>query len=281
VKSENSRGSGSEHVEIEPGVAHEARVYDYLLGGTDNFEADRRAAKAHGKAVGGIENARHAVRANRRFLGRAIRYLAAEAGVRQFLDLGSGIPTLDNVHQVAQRIAPSSRIIYVDYDPIVLAHAHSLNNGTAEGATACLLVDMRDVELVLKDAAAILDFDQPVAVLFVSVLHFLSDNEDPHGLVRSYLDRLASGSCLVVSHLASDIQPDAMAALAETTAQHDKVDYEFHPRPRTDVTGFFDGLELVDRGVVPIETWRPEDPSPSLPAGVGVPPFHAGVGRKP
>ena len=279
--SERSGPRDGELPVIDGEVAHEARVYDFLLGGGDNFDVDRKAAEAHGRAVGGIENSRHAVRANRRFLGRAIRYLAAEAGIRQFLDLGSGIPTRDNVHEVAQRIAPGSRVIYVDYDPIVMAHAHTLVNGTTEGATAYLLADMRDVELILRDAAAIVDFSQPVAVMFVSMLHFLPDDEDPHALVRRYLDRLASGSFLVVSHVAADIQPDAMAALADTTARDNSIDYDFHPRSRVEVARFFNGLDLVDPGMVQIDDWRPEDPLPPPPPGGGDPPFHSGVGRKP
>ena len=267
-------------LEIDTGVAHEARVYDVLLGGTDNFEVDRKAAEEHGRAVGGIENSRHAVGANRRFLGRAVRYLAAEAGVRQFLDLGSGIPTQDNVHQVAQRVAPDSRVVYVDYDPIVMAHAHNLVNGTPEGATAYALADLRDVDTVTTEAAAILDFRQPVAVLFVSMLHFY-EAQEPYEIVHRYLGELASGSFLVVSHMAADVQPEAIAALAETTARNEAIAYRFHPRTRAEVARFFAGLELVDPGVVPIEQWRPDEPPPPSPAGGGEPPFHAGIGQKP
>jgi hypothetical protein len=268
-------------LEIDTGAAHEARVYDVLLGGKDNFEVDRKAAEAHGRAVGGIENSRHAVRANRRFLGRAVRYLVQEAGVRQFLDLGSGIPTQQNVHQVAQRIAPESRVVYVDYDPIVLAHAHSLVNGTPEGATAYVLADLRDTGTVVTEAAATVDFGRPVAVLFVSMLHFFRDAEDPHGIVRRYLVDLAPGSFVVVSQLAADIQPEAIAALAETTAENDEIAYEFHPRMRLEVARFLDGLRLVEPGVVPIEQWRPDGPPPPPPPAGGEPPFHAGVGQKP
>jgi hypothetical protein len=266
---------------IDTGVAHEARVYDVLLGGTDNFEVDRNAAEEHGRAVGGIENSRHAVRANRRFLGRAVRYLAGEAGVRQFLDLGSGIPTQENVHQVAQRVAPESRIVYVDYDPIVMAHAHNLVNGTPEGAAAYVNADMRDVDAVLAEAAATLDFTEPMAVLFVSMLHFFADTDDPYGTVRRYVGELAPGSFLAVSHMAADIQPAAIAALAEATAKNDTIDYAFHPRSQTEVAEFFDGLKLVEPGVVPIETWRPDGEPPPPPLEGGEPPFHAGVGCKP
>ena len=279
--SERSAPRDSEPLEIDGGVAHEARVYDYLLGGKDNFEVDRKAAEAHGRAVGGIENSRHAVRANRRFLGRAVRYLAAEAGIRQFLDLGSGIPTGENVHEVAQRVAPDARVVYVDYDPIVMAHAHALINGAAEGATAYVLADMRDVDVILAEAAGTLDFGRPVAVMFVSMLHFLDDAEDPYGIVHHYLGRLAPGSFLVVSHMAADIQAEAIAALAENTARDDSIDYKFHPRTSVEVLRLFDGLEVVDPGVVPIDEWRPDERVPPPPEGAGDPPFHAGVGRKP
>jgi hypothetical protein len=251
-----------------------------LLGGMDNFEVDRKAAEEHGRAVGGIENSRHAVRANRRFLGRAVRYLAAEAGVRQFLDLGSGIPTQENVHQVAQRVAPDSRVVYVDYDPIVMAHAHHLVNGTPEGAAAYVLADLRDVDTVITEAAATLDFTQPVAVLFVSMLHFY-EGQDAYEVAHRYLGELAPGSFLVVSHLAADIQPEAIAALAETTGKNETIAYRFHPRTRAEVTRFFAGVDLADPGVVPIEQWRPDEPPPPPPVGGGEPPFHAGIGHKP
>jgi hypothetical protein len=270
----------SDPLVVDTERAHEARVYDVLLGGTDNFDVDRKAAEEHGRAVGGIENSRHAVHANRRFLGRAVRYLAADAGVRQFLDLGSGIPTQENVHQVAQRVAPDSRVVYVDYDPIVMAHAHHLVNGTPEGAAAYVLADLRDLDTVITEAAATVDFTQPVAVLFVSMLHFY-EAEDPYEVVHRYLGELAPGSFLVVSHLAADIQPEAIAALAETTAKNDTIAYEFHPRPRAEVTRFFSGLDLIDPGVVPIEQWRPDKPPPRPPVGGGEPPFHAGIGHKP
>ncbi|HET6951849.1 MAG TPA: SAM-dependent methyltransferase [Acidimicrobiales bacterium] len=280
MKSQAHEGSW-EWFEIDRSVAHVARTYDYLLGGTDNFAVDREAAEAHGKAVGGIENSRHAVRANRRFLSRAVRYLAGEAGIRQFLDLGSGIPTRENVHQVAQRIAPGARVVYVDNDPVVLAHAQTLLNGTPEGSTAYVMADLSDPEPVLAEAASTLDFAQPVAVLFVSMLHFFPDDVDPCGIVARYIEQMTSGSYLVVSHMARDIQPEAIAALAEATAEDDTIGYEFYPRTRAEVARFLDGVELVKPGVVPVEDWIPDGPPPRRPAGIGEPPFHAGIGYKP
>jgi hypothetical protein len=269
-----------EPLEINACVAHEARVYDALLGGRDNFTIDRMAAEEHGRAVGGIDNARHAVRANRRFLGRAVRYLAADAGVRQFLDLGSGIPTQQNVHQIAQRVAPECRVVYADYDPIVQANAHALVNGTPDEAVAYVLADLRDIDRVISRAAVTLDLSQPVAVLLVSVLHFFADAEGPDEIVSGYLSQFASGSFLAVSHMAADIQPEAIAALAAATAKNDTIGYEYHPRSRARVARFLDGLDLVEPGVVPLEQWRPDGPPPPPPPGGGEPPFHAGVGHR-
>ena len=160
-----------------------ARVYDYLLGGTTNFAVDRDAAVHVTAGAGGVETSRRYVRANRRFLGRAVRYLAAEVGVRQFLDLGAGIPTVNNVHEVAQQVAPDSKIVYVDDDPIVLAHAHQLLTSTPEGAATFFQHDLRDHEAVLAQTAATLDFSEPIAVMLVSMLHLFPDAADPYGIV--------------------------------------------------------------------------------------------------
>lgn len=262
---------------IDTSVANEARVYDYLLGGSDSFEVDRRAAEAHARAAGGIDRARHAVRANRQFLGRVVRYLADDAGIGQFLDIGSGIPTGENVHAVAQQARTSARVVYVDRDPVALSRAHEVLGASANWATAYIDSDMRHPDGVIQLASPMLDFAAPVAVLFVSVLHFLADAEGPYGLVRAYLERLVPGSFLVTSHLAADIQPQAMAALA-SSADADTIAYRFHPRSRAQVERFFDGLEVVAPGVVPVEDWRAESQTPPPPDG-RVPPFHAGVGQ--
>jgi S-adenosyl methyltransferase len=263
--------------EIDTTVAHAARVYDYLLGGTDNFAVDRAAAEEQAKAVGGIEKSRGEIRANRAFLGRAVRYLATEGGVRQFLDLGTGIPNADNVHGVAQEVARDARIVYVDTDPVVLAHAHALLRSTPQGATAYVDADLRRPATVLAQAAATLDLTRPVAVMLVSILHLVGDGEDPHGIVGRYMDAVPPGSHLVISHLTKDIQTEAMTKL-ERSAPPDAA-YRFLMRSHDQVSDFFDGLELVEPGVVSVDQWRPDATQP--PAAAEPAPFWCGVGRKP
>jgi hypothetical protein len=251
-----------EPAEIDISVAHYARVYDYLLGGSDNFAVDREAAERQADAVGGLDAGRLAVRAQRAFLGRAVRYLVTEAGIRQFLDLGTGIPAANNVHQVAQQLAPESRIVYVDNDPIVLAHAHSLLRSSPEGATSYVDGDLRDPSAVLRQAANTLDFSQPIAVVMIAVLHLFHDEDDPHGIVTKLLEAVPSGSYLAVSHLAKDILPDEMAKMARATPR--SAQYRLVMRTQDEISRFFDGLELVPPGLVRIDQWRTE---PSRPAG--------------
>jgi S-adenosyl methyltransferase len=264
--------------EIDSTVAHPARVYDYLLGGKDHFEVDKEAA-VHATAAfgGGVDTARLIVRANRDFLVRAVRYLATEAGMRQFLDIGTGIPNADNVHAVAQEAAPTSRIVYADYDPIVLAHAHALLESTREGATDYIHGDLREPEPILEGAAATLDFTQPVAVVLIGVLHFLRDSDDPHGILARIVEALAPGSYLAIGHLASDINPEEMSALAER--YDESVDEVMVVRSHAEVTRFFDGMEIVDPGVVPLDQWRPTDPAAAT-SGFVLPAYGA-VARKP
>lgn len=271
-------GVGGEPPEIDPSVPHSARVYDYLLGGVTNFTADREAAEQQAAAFGGLDKARASVRGNRVFLGQVVRYLAGEAGVRQFLDIGTGIPTEPNVHQVAQQVAAESRVVYVDYDPIVLAHAHELLDGTEEGATVFVRRDLHEPAGILEEAGGTLDFGSPVAVLLIALLHHVPDDDDPHGIVGEFMRMVPSGSYLAISHMASDIAADEMAALARSVPAD--ATYRFAMRSKTEVTRFFDGLELVDPGVVPIDQWRPEDwPTPSEDR---VPAHHwGGVARKP
>lgn len=271
-----------EVAKIDTSVAHPARVYDYLLGGTDNFAVDREAAKLHAAAnPGGIDAVRTDIRANRGFLVRAVRYLAGEAGIRQFLDIGTGVPNADNVHAVAQRTAPDSRIVYVDNDPIVLAHAHSLLRSSPEGAAAYIDADLREPDSIVEKAAATLDLNKPIAVMLIAILHFELKGGDPEDIVARILDAVPSGSYLVISHLTQDIQPEVMAKLAEVVEANPTMDYRFVMRTRSDVARFFDGLELVEPGIVPVEDWRPDDAKPARPAGVGEPPFYGAVGRKP
>ena len=268
-------------VEIDTSVASEARVYDYLLGGTDNFDIDRMVAARQGEAVGGIDNARAAVRANRVFLREVMRYLVGAAGVRQFLDVGSGIPTQDNVHEVAQAASPDCRILYVDYDPVVLAHAHKLLRSTPEGAADFVLGDFRDADRILDQARHTLDFGRPVALMLVSFLHFFSDAADPQATVARLVTALPAGSYLVVSHLTADREPEKMRALTE--APGDDAQYEFIMRSHDEVAAFFSGLEFTDAGsragVGSMEGWLP-DATPA-PQREWARMYCCAVGRKP
>jgi hypothetical protein len=267
---------------IDTTVAHPARVYDYLLGGTDNFAVDREAAELHAAAnPGGIDAVRADIRANRGFLVRAVRHLAGELGVRQFLDIGTGVPNADNVHAVAHQTAPDSRIVYVDNDPLVLAHAHSLLRDTPTGSTAYIAADLRQPDDILKQAAATLDFTLPMAIMLIAILHFDLQDDDPYRIVARLVDAAPPGSYLVISHLTQDIQPEVMAKLAEVVESNPSMDYRFVMRSRTEVARFFDGLELAEPGIVPVEDWRPDGPRPTRPPGVGEPPFYGAVGRKP
>jgi len=257
---------------LDTSVAHPARVYDYWLGGKDNFAADREAAERVLAAAPGL---RYRVRANRAFLGRATRYLAAEADVRQFLDIGTGIPTADNTHEVAQRAAPDSRVVYVDNDPIVLLHAQALLRSTPEGATDYIQADLRDPGTILDRAAALLDFGQPVALMLLGVLHLVQDVEDPWGIVARLMAPLPAGSYLTISHPAIDIhhtQANAQRVYNERVATPQTL------RTREQVARFFTGLDLVEPGLVQVHQWRP-DPGDTIPEGTVS--AHGGVARKP
>ena len=240
-------------LDIDTGIAHEARVYDYLVGGSTHFAVDRRAAARSAEAVGGPAVARAAVRDNRAFLAAAVRHLV-DAGVRQFLDIGTGIPGDGNVPAVARAAAPDARVVAVDNDPIVLALAHLLPDGPA-GRTAYIDADLRDPEDILRRAAATLDLAQPIAVVLGAVLHHLGDGARPHALVGRLLAPLAPGSHLVVSHLGADLHPEATAALADTVPPDAR--YRLVPRRRADVGRFLSGLEVIGPGVVPVDGWRP------------------------
>jgi hypothetical protein len=264
---DDAGGSGK----IDTTVAHPARVYDYWLGGKDNFAADREAGE---QAVKAYPDLVVAVRANRAFLGRAVRYLAGEAGVRQFLDIGTGIPTANNTHEVAQSVAPDSRIVYADNDPMVLAHARALLRGTPEGATAYLEADLRDVPRILDGAARTIDFSQPVAVMLMAVLQYIPDFDDPNRIVSKLMAAVPSGSYLVISHPASDINTEQVAESMQR--YNERAVGAAIPRTRADVTRFFTGLELLAPGLVPIPKWRPETPA----AGTTSIAMWGGVGRK-
>jgi hypothetical protein len=241
---------------IDTSVAHSARVHDYWLGGKDNFAADRAAGDAVLTAYPGIVMS---VRANRAFLARAVQFLAAEAGIRQFLDIGTGIPASNNTHEVAQSVAPGSRVVYVDYDPVVLLHARALLKGSEEGALDYIDADLRDPQAILGQAAKTLDFSRPVAVMLIAIMHLIVDDDDPYGLVGQLMAAMPAGSYLALSQVASDIQAEQMAEaarrynrLARETQRH---------RTRAEVARFFDGLDLVEPGLVPVQHWRPASES--------------------
>jgi hypothetical protein len=264
--------SAGEAPAFDTSVAHSARVYDYWLGGKDNFAADRAA----GEQVIEVRPAiRTDVQANRAFLGRAVRYLAGEAGIRQFLDIGTGLPSASNTHEVAQSVAPDARIVYVDNDPIVLAHARALLTSTPEGCTSYLEADLREPAKILAAAAETLDFGLPVAIMLVAVLHHIPDSDDPYGIVARLRDAVPSGSYLVISHPAADIQTEKVAEVARR--YNASVVTGQTRRTEEQVAGFFAGWELLAPGVTQTPLWRPDAPT-SLSVSV---PMWAAVGRKP
>jgi hypothetical protein len=240
-----------EQVDFDTSVAHIARVYDYWLGGKDNFEADRIAGEA---ALAAYPDLVSSVRANRAFLARGVRFLAGEAGVRQFLDIGTGIPSANNTHEVAQDVAPASRVMYVDNDPIVLAHARALLVGRPEGTTDYLDADLRETEKILDQARGLLDFSQPVAVMLVAVLHLIGPEDHPHSIVSQLMDAVPPGSYLLLSHVASDIEPEKMAEMGKRLNR--LLAQKGFYRNQAEVTQFFTGLELLEPGVVPVQHWR-------------------------
>jgi hypothetical protein len=254
--------------------ARAARVYDFLLGGANNFEVDRQLAEQLYSSAGGVVNARLRVRANRDFLARAVRYLALEAGVRQFLDLGTGIPNANNVHYVAQAIQPHARTVHVDNDAVVLAHAHSLRNRSPLGAATFVYGDLRHHEMILSRAAQTLDFREPIAVVLVGVLHHFLDDEHPEAMVRRYLDAVPSGSYLVIENIGKESTD--VAKLEQSIKACADAQFTLVPRTRHEVVRFFEGTDLVDPGVVFVDDWRPDAAPPAYETR-----HPCGVGRKP
>ncbi|MFM9450632.1 SAM-dependent methyltransferase [Streptomyces europaeiscabiei] len=252
-----------------------ARIWNYWLGGGDYYEVDRKAGDEIRRLHPSIEDY---ARADRQFLGRAVRHLAAEVGIRQFLDIGAGLPTAENTHEVAQHIAPDARIVYVDNDPLVLVHARALLTSSPEGRTDHVDEDLRNVDSVLEHAARTLDLTRPVALMLLDVLAFIHDDEDPYGIVRRLMDALPGGSHLVLSHTITGPEwPDVDIAAAW---------WNEHGIPRLTqrtpevIAGFFDGLDLLEPGVVSCTRWRPEtsgDPASGEPAEVAM---YCGVGGK-
>jgi len=258
--------------DFDTNVPHIARVYDYWLGGKDNFAADRELGE---QTLQAYPNLVFSVRANRAFLARTVRFLAGTAGIRQFLDIGTGIPTASNTHEVAQRVAPESRIVYVDNDPIVLSHAKALLKSSPEGACAYLDADLRDPDTILAGAAKTLDFGQPVAVMLLAVMHFVGDDAEASAIISRLTAACKPGSFVVISHAASDIdaeqQTEMVRRLNKSVAEKATL------RDQAGITRLFAGLELVEPGVVRVSAWRPDsDLEAARPTGL-----RGGVARKP
>ncbi len=257
--------------DIDISVAHVARVYDYWLGGKTNFTPDQVAARA---AIRAAPHVAEGVRGNRAFLARAVRYLVGQTGVRQFLDIGTGIPAADNTHEVAQAMARECRVVYVDNDPIVLSHARALLTSGTRGATAYLDEDLRNVGEIIHAAAETLDLTEPVAVMLIGILQCIPDEDDPAGVIKQLMDAVPPGSYLAISHPASDIDVVGIQNMAYQL--HELMPMELKFRSRAEVASFFDGLELVEPGLVRVPEWRPDSDADAVnPATVW-----GGVARK-
>jgi S-adenosyl methyltransferase len=259
---------------LDTTVSHSARIWNYWLGGKDNFAVDRAAGD---KVAAMLPSIVTQARADRAFLGRAISYLAGGAGIRQFLDIGTGLPTADNTHQVAQRVAPESRIVYVDNDPLVLLHARALLTSTPQGVCDYVDGDLHDPDKILAQAARTLDFAQPVALMLVSVMHHIPDTDEANAIVRRLASGLAPGSFVTINHSTSAVHG---AAMEEAVAHWNKVGTpSMTLRTPQQITRFFDGLDLLEPGVVSCSRWRPD------PSQIGGEPAEVdefcGVARKP
>ncbi|MCL8015476.1 SAM-dependent methyltransferase [Streptomyces sp. AS02] len=269
-------GSESAPTRLDTSRPHPARVYDWWLGGKDNYPVDEELAR---KILAVDGTVLRGARANRRFMHRAVRTVA-EAGIRQFLDIGTGIPTEPNLHQVAQGVAAESRVVYADNDPIVLRHAEALLHGSAEGSTTYVHADVRDVDTLLGRAGESLDFAEPVALSLVALTHYLGedpDGDDVYGLLEKYVAALAPGSYLILSQVTPDLSPEAI----EQAANHfRRSGTPFFPRSLAEFSRFFAGLELLGPGVIPVYGWRPEQVDVAAQAE-GIVPVYAGVARKP
>jgi hypothetical protein len=262
--------------EIDTSRPHPARMYDAYLGGTDNYPADRAAAR---EILRLYPETRAVARVNRAFLQRAVRFLAAEAGIGQFLDIGTGIPSAGNVHEVAGQAAPGARVVYVDNDPIVHVHANALLTGAATSMTGIVLADLRDPGAILEhpEVRKLIDFSRPVGLLLLAILHFVKDEEDPAGIVATLAEALAPGSYLVLSHVTGDFHSPGDVTRATSVYSHATA--PFVPRPLEQVAGFFGGFDLLEPGVVQAPLWHPDGkrPRPRDLEKIGI---YAGVGRK-
>jgi hypothetical protein len=256
-------------------VAHSARIWNYWLGGKDYYPVDQRVGDRIAEMFPDIVRL---ARADRAFLGRAVRFLAGEAGVRQFLDIGTGLPTANNTHQVAQSVAPESRIVYVDNDPLVLAHARALLTGTPEGATDYLEADLRDTGKIVEQAGRTLDFDRPVAVMLLGVLHHIGDDDEARGIVDRLVDAIPPGSYLTIAHSTNQVTGAAMDEAVRHWNQFGKPPMTL--RTTDAIARFFDRLELLEPGVVSTTRWRP-DPADAAAGPIPETDEFCAVGRKP
>ncbi|MGW0575000.1 SAM-dependent methyltransferase [Streptomyces sp. NPDC002920] len=271
MKSPRGGDSEAQSFEIDTSKPHPARMYDYFLGGKDNYEVDQEAAE---KFIQAAPEVRVGVRANRGFMHRAVRHVVAEGGIRQILDIGTGLPTEPNVHQIARAIAPETRIAYVDNDPIVSAHSLALIDDEAD--TSVVLADLRDPRGVLDhpEVRKIIDFDRPVALMLVAILHFVTEAEDPNAVVATLRDALPTGSYLILSHATGDVHDDGRK---DAAAVYKTATASMNPRTRAQVLDFFGDFTLVDPGLVLVPDWRPDEPvRPGTPP-IGI---YGGVARK-
>ncbi|MEV5931989.1 SAM-dependent methyltransferase [Streptomyces sp. NPDC052079] len=268
-------GTGPVTARFDTSRPHPARVYDWFLGGKDNYPVDEEL----GRQIMSLDGtARHIARTNRWFMQRVTRWLAGPAGVRQYLDIGTGIPTEPNLHQLAQRVAPESRVVYADNDPIVLKHAEALLRSTPEGVTDYVQADVREPEFILRRARESLDLARPVALSLVALTHFLGDEDDPHALVARLVGALPSGSYLVLSQLTADFDPEAVG---RGVALYRAGGVTLAPRDRAEIARFFEGLDLVQPGLVQVTDWHPElalDESTDADAVISL---YGAVARKP
>jgi hypothetical protein len=272
---EDSPKPGERASKIDTTVPHSARVWNYFLGGKDNFAADREAGDQYQAIFPEIMDI---ARADRAFLGRAVRHIAGEAGVRQFLDIGTGLPTLDNTHEVAQRVAPESRIVYVDNDPLVLVHARALLVSSPEGATDYIEADLREPDKILKSAARTLDFHQPMGIMLLGILHFIPDVDEAYAIVDRLRDAVPSGSYLALTHATLELGEQSTANAEAQAMWNEKAAVPITPRTRPQIMRFFEGMQVLEPGLVSMTRWRPDDrPDQPTTEVAG----YCGLGRKP
>jgi hypothetical protein len=258
---------------VDASVAHSARFWNYLLGGKNNYPVDREVGE---QILARDPHLRECARADRGFLIRAVRYLTGEAGIRQLLDIGTGLPTANNTHEVAQAVAPEARVVYVDNDPLVLAHARALLTSTPQGATAYIHADMRQPDVILEQAAQTLDLSQPVALMLLGIVNYVIDCEEAHAVVDRLLDALPAGSYLVLSHPTAEVHGEAVEESMRLWNSTGAA--PIRTRSRQQLATFFNRLELLEPGVVSCSRWRPEPSDLGVPAEVHQ---YCGVGRKP